>query len=175
MVVTLIGYRGSGKSSVARLVAEQLRAPFRDSDDMVEESAGISIREIFEQAGEHEFRRMECDVIAQLTAQDSIIISAGGGAILSAENRARMRAAGPVVWLQADAATLASRISRDESTTDRRPSLTGEPVQNEIAAVLSAREPLYRDASTMTVATDDMTPEEVAAEILRRLHDGNAT
>ena len=169
MVITLIGYRGSGKSSVARLLAAALEMPWVDSDDVIEERSGLSIREIFATKGESEFRRLEQDVIRELTGQGSVVIAAGGGAILSAENRRRMKEAGPVVWLQAGIQQLADRILQDKTTAERRPSLTGRSVAEEIEVVLSARLTQYRDAATIIINTDRLGLDQMATEICRQL------
>ncbi|HAD60799.1 MAG TPA: shikimate kinase [Planctomycetaceae bacterium] len=169
MKLTLIGYRGCGKSSVGPLLAETLRLTCIDSDDHVEDAAGKSIQQIFADDGEAEFRRLESQVIADLLAQDDIVVAAGGGAILAETNRKCMQDAGSVIWLQATVETLASRIARDETSTSRRPSLTGKSIQEEIAEVLEARRELYQKASTMTVDTDNRAPQEIADEIVTRL------
>ena len=169
MVITLIGYRGSGKSSVARLLATARDMSWIDSDDVIEERTGLSIREIFAQQGESEFRGLEEDVIRELTSRESVIIAAGGGAILSAENRRRMKEAGPVVWLQAGIQQLADRIAQDETTAERRPSLTGRSVAEEIEVVLTTRKPLYDDAATMTIDTDGQSLHQTVTEICRQL------
>lgn len=174
MVITLIGYRGSGKSSVARLLAASLNLAWIDSDDVIEERAGRSIRDIFARDGEAEFRRMEQAVIEELTSRSSLIIAAGGGAILREDNRACMKAAGPVVWLQASVGRLAERILQDETTDDRRPSLTGQTVSDEIEAVLMSRLPQYQDAATLTVDTDGLSLEQIAADIRQKLKASGA-
>jgi len=165
MVITLIGYRGSGKSAVAELLATALGLQSVDSDHVVERQAGRSIREIFDQDGEAEFRRLEQEVIRDLTGRTSLVIAAGGGAILAEENCRCIKAAGPVVWLQASVENLARRIAQDKATSDRRPSLTGQSVQEEIASVLAARRPFYQDAATLIVHTDGLTSEQVADRI----------
>lgn len=169
MKLTLIGYRGCGKSSVGPLLAETLGLTCIDSDDHVEDAAGKSIQQIFADDGEAEFRRLESQVIADLLAQDDIVVAAGGGAILAETNRKCMQDAGSVIWLQATVETLASRIAGDETSTSRRPSLTGKSIQEEIAEVLEARRELYQKASTMTVDTDNRAPQEIADEIVTRL------
>lgn len=169
MVITLIGYRGSGKSSVARLLAAKLQLAWIDSDDVIEQQAGRSIREIFAEDGEDGFRRLEQAVIRDLTCRDSLVIAAGGGAILADENRQVMRAAGPVVWLQASVENLAQRIQADDSTSERRPSLTGQAVTDEVESVLRSRHELYADAATISVRTDNMSLREVADRIVQLL------
>ena len=169
MVITLIGYRGSGKSSVAGLLAEAIHRPWVDTDHLVEETTGRSIRQIFEDDGEDEFRRLEQVALAQAIQRGSIVIAAGGGAILRDANRQAMKDAGPVVWLQASAKILADRIGQDDSTRQRRPSLTGQSVLDEVASVLAERLPLYAEAATVTIGTDGLRPEQVVEEIRKRL------
>lgn len=167
--VTLIGYRACGKSSVGPLLAEALGWTWQDSDAVVEQRAGMSVRRIFELEGESGFRRREADVLDQLLNQRGVVISAGGGAVLNEMSRRRMRAAGPVVWLQAPAAVLAARIAADLRSGELRPGLTGRPADQEVAEVLVAREPLYRDAATLTVDAGVHSVEETAEIILETL------
>lgn len=169
MVITLIGYRGCGKSSVAPELAGRLGWSWTDSDPLIEQRAGCSIREIFESEGEAGFRLRESQVLAELLAGDRLVLAAGGGAILAADNRERMRAAGPVVWLQASAATLAGRIAADITSAQRRPSLTGQSITDEVAGVLAVREPLYRQAATLIVDAEGATPQQIAARICQQL------
>jgi shikimate kinase len=167
--LTLIGYRGSGKTSVAGPLAERLGCAWVDADAELERQAGRSIAAIFETDGEAEFRRRERETIVELLRRDPLVLAAGGGAILNDETRAEMRAAGPVVWLRASVEKLVARIGGDATTGERRPSLSGGGVLDEIAAVLAVREPLYREAATFVVDTDDRTPEAIADEIVARL------
>ena len=169
MIVTLIGYRGCGKSSVGPLLADRLDCLCIDSDDEIETRAGKAIREIFADSGEQEFRRLETDVLKNLLTGPPSVIAAGGGAILADINRERMKAAGPVVWLNASAETLAARISADESSDARRPSLTGRSIEDEVADVLSSRLPLYQDAATITVDAERQSPEQIADAIMCEL------
>lgn len=169
-VITLIGYRGSGKSSVAAPLAEQRGFDWIDADDEIERSAGKSIAEIFAAEGEPHFRQLEREVMQRLLARDKIVIAAGGGAILNAETRREMQQAGPVIWLKADAAALAQRIDADATTGSRRPALTASSSQlAEIQSLLAEREPLYRDAATLTIETDAKTISEIVAEIIDAL------
>ena len=169
MVVTLIGYRGCGKSSVGPLLALRLGCNCVDSDDQIEARAGKSIRDIFATDGVDAFRKLETDVLADLIQQENIVIAAGGGAILAEVNRQRLQAAGPVVWLRATVRTLAARICGDGTSVDRRPSLTGKSVEVEVAEVLKARLPLYESTSSLIVDADTATPSELADDIFSRL------
>lgn len=173
MIVTLIGYRGSGKSTVAPILARLLDCDWVDADVEIERQAGRTIREIFAAEGEPGFRRREFDVICELLKGDCLVLAAGGGAILNPETRQRMRRAGPVVWLEAPLETLAARIAGDQTTADRRPNLAGGG-REEIARMLSSREPMYRDCATVRIDATDRPPEELAAEIHARIASGES-
>jgi shikimate kinase len=169
MVITLIGYRGCGKSSIAPRLAKRLEWNWIDSDRVIEERAGCSIRQIFENEGEAGFRKRESEIIAELLQQDRLVLASGGGAILAEENRIRMKAAGPVVWLHASIDALAKRLSRDRFAGENRPSLTGRPIAEEVAEVMATREPLYRECATIVVDSEREWPEQVARRIARQI------
>ena len=105
-IVTLIGYRGVGKSTVAPLLAKHLKWTCVDSDVEVEQQTKRSIAEIFSSDGEAEFRRMERKVVQELLEREDLVLSAGGGAILNADTRRDLKQSGPVVWLQASLDTV---------------------------------------------------------------------
>ena len=166
MVITLIGYRGSGKSSVAKPLASWLGWQVIDADDEIERRAQKAIGAIFADDGETQFRRLESEVMQDLLHRDRLVIAAGGGAVLNTETRCEMRAAGPVVWLQAPADVLAGRIGHDKSTVTRRPDLTSTGGIEEIETVLAARESLYRECASLTVETGGQTVDEIVRKIL---------
>ncbi|HUQ70837.1 MAG TPA: shikimate kinase [Planctomycetaceae bacterium] len=169
MIVTLIGYRGTGKTSVAPRLAERLGLPWNDADPELERRAGRSIREIFATDGEPEFRRLEREVLVDLLSQGPRVLAVGGGAVLNPDTRRDFRAAGPVVWLQADAETLAARIAADATSRERRPNLTATGGLDEIRTLLAAREPLYRDTATLTISTTGKSIDDIVNEILAGL------
>ncbi len=171
MIVTLIGYRGCGKSSVGPLLASRLQCRCVDSDDEIEARSGKSIKEIFADGGETTFRALETEVLRDLLMHPPAVIAAGGGAILAPVNRERMKHAGPVVWLTASAATLALRIEGDEASLQRRPSLTGQSIEDEVADVLESRRDLYKDVSTMTIDAEAESPHQIAERIVAALGD----
>ncbi len=173
MVVTLIGYRGSGKSSVAPPLAERLGCSWLDVDLLIEQRAGKSIREIFATDGEPAFRTLERDLIAEALRADDLVLALGGGAILDPQTRAAIRAAGPVVWLEASVDVLADRILRDETTHNRRPDLTRIGGRDEIEQLLAQRTPLYEQSASLTVPTDGKTIEELVELIVRGLPQGD--
>jgi shikimate kinase len=162
----LVGYRGSGKSSVALRLGELLRLSAIDSDDMIEQEAGKSIRAIFADDGEPRFRDFEEQVIRRLADRpDPAVISLGGGAILREQNRRVLKNHGTVVWLRASVAEIAKRVANDSATAERRPALTQLAERDEIAKLLEVREPLYREVADLIVGTDHRPIGEIADEI----------
>jgi shikimate kinase len=157
----LIGLPGTGKTSAGRQLAKRLDVPFADSDDLIEQRAGRSVRAIFEQDGEAGFRQAEAEVIgAALTAFDGVL-ALGGGAVLAAETREALAASRvPVVWLRAELPTLALRVGRAQD----RPLLTGDPV-GRLAALAAERQPLYESVATVVVDADQRGPKRVAAAV----------
>lgn len=164
--VVLIGYRGSGKSTVGRMLAERLGLAFVDTDTRIEERSGLSIKEMVEKKGWPYFRTAEKEVIRSLAREEGMVMAVGGGAILDAENRESLKQNSLVFYLAADPATLALRISQDTKTEAQRPSLTGREVMAEIGMVLEEREPLYRKVAHYVVDTEDRTVDEVVQEII---------
>jgi shikimate kinase len=166
MIITLIGYRGSGKSSLAGPLAARLGWCAIDADDEIEQRAGKSIAEIFTDDGEPKFRELERQVMKDLFDRERLVIAAGGGAILNAETREQMKAAGPVIWLRASVDVLTARIGGDETTSARRPDLTPTGGRAEIERVMAEREPLYRECASCTIDTGSWTLAKMIAEIL---------
>jgi shikimate kinase len=167
--VFLIGYRGTGKSTVARELAKRLGFEVLDADDEIERRAGKSIAAIFAEDGEAVFRELESDVVADLCKLQRYVIALGGGAVMNEVNRAGVRLAGLVVWLKAPVEILAERLAADAATQSRRPNLTTAGGVSEIETVLAAREPIYRMCATLEVDTASKTPAAIADEILQRL------
>lgn len=161
----LIGYRGSGKTTVGRCAADKLKLPFVDTDELVEERSGQPIPELFATLGENSFRDLETSAIRSASIREPSVISLGGGAILRSENRELLKTTGFTVWLQASAEQLAARLSEDEAQGKRRPSLTSLGTLGEIATVLKQREPLYRESSDLVLQTATSSPTELASQI----------
>jgi shikimate kinase len=166
MIVTLIGYRGTGKTSVAPPLAARLGFDVLDADAEIERRAGRTVREIFAEQGEAGFRTRERDVMAEHLAKSRLVIAAGGGAVLNSETRTAMRAAGPVVWLRASVDTIERQIAADSTTRQRRPNLTASGGRGEIEEMLKIREPIYRDCATITVDIDGRSIAAIVEEIL---------
>ena len=169
MRIVLTGFRGTGKTTVGRIVAGSLGIPFLDTDQIIEERAGMKIPIIFRKRGEAAFRDMEREAIASLP-EDSVVVSAGGGAILAPGNVAHLRKGSLVFLLGADDETIERRIGGSD-----RPSLTGRPLSEEVGALLRVRKPAYLRAADFCISTGERLPEEAAGEIVRRLHGGPAS
>lgn len=162
MNLVLVGYRGTGKTAVAKLAAGTLGMSVFSMDPAIVEKAGMSIPEIVEKYGWERFRDLETEVCREVAGRDGLVIDTGGGVILREENRKLLRSRGVVVWLTAAVPTIISRIKDDT----QRPSLTGrKSFTDEVAEVLAEREPLYRAAAHHVVDTDGKELEEVAAEV----------
>ena len=170
MNLILIGFRCTGKTAVGQELARRLGRPFVDADTCLQERAGKSIAAIFAEGGEALFRRLEREVLAELTRRDGIVLAAGGGAVLEEENVRSLRASGPVVRLTASLESILRRLAADEKTTSERPRLTAEAdLRREVEQLLARREPFYQRAAEVTIDTEGMTVSEVAEEVLRRL------
>lgn len=169
MNLALIGYRGTGKTTVAQALAKHLAWPVVDLDGELERRAGKTIAQIFADSGEGVFRELEAQLVAEYCAGTGRILSLGGGAILRAENRAEIRGGCRTAWLTAQPAIIYERISTDPTTGARRPNLTAQGGLEEIVAVLAARAPLYRECADCIVATEGRSPDSIAEEILTQL------
>ncbi|WP_426142299.1 shikimate kinase AroK [Pseudomonas sp. DWP3-1-2] len=161
----LVGPMGAGKSTIGRLLAKELRLPFKDSDKEIELRTGANIPWIFDKEGEPGFRDREQAMIAELCDSDGIVLATGGGAVMRAENRQALHAGGRVVYLHASVEQQVGRTARDRN----RPLLrTGNPAQvlNDLLAI---RDPLYREIADIVIETDERPPRMVVIEILARL------
>lgn len=169
MNLFLIGYRGSGKTTVAVALAQQLDWPWIDADAELERRAGMTIKQIFAEKGELAFRDLETAVLQDLAARKGQIVALGGGVVLRAENRSVLRERGKTVWLQASPETLVRRISDDPTTVDRRPNLTAQGGLAEIRNLLEQRTPLYAECANMTINAEHTLPDEIAHQIIASL------
>jgi shikimate kinase len=165
--IHLIGYRGTGKSTVAPLVAAALGPDWTwlDLDVELERSAGRTIAAIFAESGETAFRDLEEEVLAQAVRRDQRVLATGGGVIGRESNRLRL-AKGWNVWLTAAPETIHARINGDTVTAGRRPNLTVGGLK-EIEELLAKREPLYREFADLVLPTDHASAAALAARIVK--------
>jgi shikimate kinase len=170
--IILIGYRGCGKTTLGRLIADRLEAPHLDTDRLIELSAGMSIADIFKREGATTFRRRESEAIRSASETIYIsetmlaILSLGGGAVEIPENLNLLPPYRTIVWLTATPTTLRRRLEHDPETTAQRPPLEGASTIDEIESVLARRTPLYQEWSDHVVATDDRNMESIADELI---------
>jgi len=158
--VVLVGFMGSGKSSVGRELARRFDAPFVDVDERIESAAGCRIRDLFAREGEPAFREWEKAALRDALSVKGCVVATGGGAFADEGNRELLRSYAPVVYLDAAVETLLGRLSGDRG----RPLLRDGDREEGIRELLSRRVPGYRTAD-VTVRTDGRTIEEVAQEV----------
>jgi shikimate kinase len=165
MSIVLIGYRGSGKTTVGRLLAARLGKTFVDCDEVIVSRSGKTIRGIFDEGGEDAFRKLESSVIAELASKTDHVIAVGGGAVLREDNR-RALADNFVVYLRCDPGGLLRRIQEDPATFDNRPNLTGlGSVIEEIETLLRRREPIYRAAMNVELDVTNLSADQAAEKV----------
>ncbi|WP_447978696.1 shikimate kinase [Candidatus Nitrospira bockiana] len=166
MNIVLIGYRGTGKSSVAAALSVRLGWPAISTDAEIVAREGKSIPDIVKAHGWEYFRDIESQVCRDVSGKDRVIIDTGGGAVLRAENVAALKAHGRLFWLTAEVPTIQARIGGDTG----RPSLTGtKSFLDEITEVLAERSPKYRAAADHIIPTDSKKIREVVDAILALL------
>lgn len=170
--IFLIGLMGAGKSTIGRQLARRLGLEFLDSDKAIEARTGVDIPRIFDIEGEEGFRRREGEIIDELTRLNGIVLATGGGAVLLAENRARLRERGLVVYLRASAEQLLQRTERDT----QRPLLQqGNDRLGRIRQLLAEREPLYIDLAHLIIDTDSLTVRRTVNNICKQLQQSDAS
>ena len=163
MNIVLVGYRGTGKSTVARMLSKKLIMPVFNMDDEITKKAGMSIPEIVEKFGWDSFRDMESEIAEQVSNLDNHIIDTGGGVILRDKNVKNLRKNSKVFWLKADITTIAERIKNGT----HRPSLTdGKSFVEEIEEVLIQRKEKYEKAADYIIDTSKLSPLDVVEKIV---------
>lgn len=168
--LVLVGMMGSGKSTIGKRVAKRLDRPFVDLDDAVEQRAGATVAEIFERDGEAAFRAAESRELSNaLASPQPSVIATGGGAVLAAQNRAAITSGAFTVWLRAEPTVLSGRVRGG----NERPLLRGGSTARTMAALLTEREPLYREVADEIVDVDTMSRERVVNRVVAALTDAS--
>jgi len=165
--IFLIGPMGVGKTTIGRVLSEELGMDFFDSDREIEASTGADIPWIFDVEGEVGFRIRESKMIEILTQRKKIVLATGGGAILAPENRRWLSSRGTVVYLRASIKQQFERTSRDKN----RPLLQTPDPEKRIKELMQLREPLYREAADLIIDTNRRNPKAVSNEILFQLNN----
>ena len=163
MNIVLIGYRGTGKSTVAKILGQRLDRKVMSTDAEIVKEAGHSIPHIVEQFGWDHFRELETQMCQKLKNQDNLVIDTGGGLILKEENVNILKVNGTFFWLTAEVPTIMKRISGDT----QRPSLSGtKTFVEEIEDILKDRTPKYQTAADHVISTDHNSPDQIVDTIL---------
>ncbi len=165
MNIVLIGYRGSGKSTVGKMLAARAGKNFVDADERVEKQCGTSISDLVRSKGWPYFRDLERGVIEEICQGDQLVIAPGGGAVMDPANVRALKKEGLVIWLKADGEVLGRRINEDPRTLASRPTLTGKGALEDLREVLAMRNPYYAAAADVQVDTSALSPEEVVEKI----------
>jgi shikimate kinase len=171
--VFLTGFMGVGKSKIGLLLAQRLGRVFLDTDQLVEARAGRTIARIFAEEGESRFRQLEHQCVQEAAARKDAVIALGGGAIAQERTLQLVRRAGVLVCLQADVETILERVSRNAE----RPllaGLSGEEKRRKIERLLAERAPYYDQADLKIRSSEERTPEETAAQLVRLLENWSA-
>ena len=172
MNVVLIGFRGSGKSTVGKALSDRLGREFIDCDAWIEKHTGLTIREIFEKHGESHFRTLESQAIGELSAMDGKIIATGGGAALKYQNmQVFKRNGGKIFFLEVAPETAYRRIQEDATSRSRRPALTEKDPFTEVKEQIELRRPYYLKGADVTITTDGIRIDDIVAEILKHIRE----
>lgn len=167
MRIALIGPRGTGKTTITKILSETLYLPVFSTDELIEQKAGIPIPEIVTKQKWEGFRDLEQDIISELSDRNDAIIDCGGGIVEREINLKNIKSSGAVIiYLTGSLDVLTSRIAGDTG----RPPLTDitDPAK-EMAAIIAERDPLYRAAADMVFDTDNKSPVDIANHIVEKL------
>ena len=169
MNIVLIGYRCSGKTTVARILSRDMAWDFIDMDSLIEKGTMRSIRSYVLQNGWEHFRTLEKGVAVGLADRDKLVIATGGGAVMDSDNVRNLKRHGWIVWLKTSVSIIKDRMKCENTSDESRPALSGADPLEEIERILNERKGFYERASDYVVDTDERGPHEVARAIMRAL------
>ncbi|MBL7204387.1 MAG: shikimate kinase [Desulfobacteraceae bacterium] len=167
MNIVLVGYRCSGKTTVGKLLARDLKREFLDTDRLIEGKTGLPIHLYVSQKGWRDFRAVEKEVVSHVASRDDLVIATGGGVVMDQGNVRNLRKNGWFVWLKAKPSVIRDRMNTEEKPGELRPSLSGTDPLEEIDQILHERAPFYASTGDHTVDTNGQPPEKVARAIMK--------
>jgi shikimate kinase len=162
--IVLIGFIGTGKSTVGKVLAEKLEKRFIDTDDLLEEKTGKSVPKLFKEEGAVRFRELERAVVTEIAERENAVISCGGGVVLDRSNVQKLKKRGVLVLLTASLETILKRIGEEKE----------RPLLQNVHALFSSREEVYKKVADMTV-TAESSVNEVVSIIMKGCYEGNGT
>ena len=170
--IALVGFMGTGKTVVGKMLADKLGKRFIEVDALIEQRAGKTIPEIFQQDGEKVFRELEIEATGDAAEKEDAVIACGGGVVMNQINIDRLRRKSVIVYLTASPEVILERTSSD---TDERPMLVAEDKAAEVKRLLKFRKPFYEGAADITVDTSGLDVRELAGQIIKKLggHESN--
>jgi len=163
--VFLVGMMGAGKTTLGKALARRTGQEFVDTDRLLVERTGVPVTTIFEFEGEEGFRKRESALLREVATRSGCVVATGGGAVLCAENRHAMRAAGTVIYLRARLESLWERLRHDAT----RPLLATPDPRGTLAAILEQRDPLYREAAHLVVDTGAQSASTLVSRVMTAL------
>ncbi len=166
--IALIGFMGVGKTAVGKVLAEKLGRSFVELDSLIEQKAGKSIPDIFQQDGETAFRELEIEVTKEVSKDRNLVIACGGGVVLNKINIDRLRQQSRIVYLTASLGVILKRVSGDG---DERPLLKAANRALNIRELLRFRKPFYERAADITIDTSKLDIDSVAEQIIEKLKE----
>ena len=169
MNIYLIGYRGTGKTSVGKSLASILQWPFIDTDSELADRVGMSIAEFVRKNGWNAFRKTERSIIKEICSRSRHVVATGGGVVLEPQNVICMQSSGCLIWLKASPETIRKRISSDRQSGHSRPALTSEGLIDEIEAVLKKRNSQYHEAMDLYIETDQLSIDDICNTVVTQL------
>jgi shikimate kinase len=169
--IILIGFRGAGKTTVGKLLAERLNLSFLDLDDEVQRRVGLSIKEMVERYGWSYFRERERAVLEDLIEEEGCVVALGGGSVLHEDLMEKLKESAFIVYLKISSASAVERITKDSKSEQTRPSLSDLSLVEEVERVLKERAPLYEKYADIIIEADRTDLNTLLKEILKHLED----
>lgn len=164
-LIFLIGYRGVGKTTVGRSLAEYLGYAFVDTDAEIVRRKGTAIAVVVAEEGWKEFRRLEKEVLNSLKDASRVVVATGGGAVVHRQAWQQLRRRATIFWLTAETLIILQRLGADPASEHQRPPLAGQSIAEEVAAVMAERMPLYKCTAHHCVDTSDLGEDAVVRVI----------